>query len=518
MTIVDTPLADTAPGVVPEDPTIATFRALADAMPASVLLMAPDGQVEYANQQAVAFRGASLDEQRGWKTAQLIHPDELPLAIAAWTRCVATGEAFEMEYRVRRADGVYRWFHVRGQPVRDAAGHIQRWCFLDVDIDDRKQGEVLLAQTLAELAASKQRLRALIDTVPGFVWQAAPDGSVEFLNQRWFDYTGMQLEDALGSGWTSRIHPADTAPLGAYWHALLASGQPGSFEARLRGADDRYRWFLIRAVPLLDDDGQVVRWYGQNTDIEDRKQAELSLARVRSELAHVARVASLGALTASIAHEVNQPLAGIITNANTCMRMLNAEPPNLAGARETVRRTLRDGSRASDVVKRLRALFARSEAAAERLDLDEAAREVVALLSDELDRAGVEVQLALAPGLPSAWADRVQVQQVILNLLLNASEAMSRVVAHPRQLSIATGLEGTDRVRLSVSDSGSGVVPQDVERIFQAFHSTKHAGMGIGLSVSRSIIDSHGGRLWVQAAEGGGAMFVFTLPRAEARA
>lgn len=510
-------MVETAPSGGSTDPTIATFRALADAMPASVLLMTPDGQVEYANQQAVAFRGASLDEQRGWKTAQLIHPDELPRAIAAWTHCVATGDNFEMEYRVRRADGVYRWFHVRGQSVRDAAGRIQRWCFLDVDIDDRKQGEAMLAQTLAELAASKQRLRALIDTVPGFVWQAAPDGSVEFLNQRWFDYTGMQLEEALGSGWTSRIHPADTAPLGAYWHALLASGQPGSFEARLRGADDRYRWFLIRAVPLLDDDGQVLRWYGQNTDIEDRKQAELSLARVRSELAHVARVASLGTLTASIAHEVNQPLAGIITNANTCMRMLNAEPPNLDGARETVRRTLRDGNRASDVVKRLRALFAKTDAAAEPLDINQAAREVVALLSAELDRAGVAVQLALAQPLPPVWADRVQVQQVILNLLLNATEAMSGLGERPKRLRLATAADASGGVLLSVADSGPGVEPQDAERIFQAFHTTKHSGMGIGLSVSRSIIDSHGGALWVQAAEGGGAMFSFTLPRGETR-
>ncbi|WP_315388036.1 PAS domain-containing protein [uncultured Stenotrophomonas sp.] len=511
-------MVETEPSGGPEDPTIATFRALADAMPASVLLMTPDGQVEYANQQAVAFRGASVEEQRAWKTAQLIHPDDLPQAIERWAHCVATGDRFEMEYRVRRADGAYRWFHVRGQPVKDAAGVILRWCFLDVDIDDRKQGEALLAQTLAELAASKLRLRALIDTVPGFVWQAAPDGSVEFLNQRWFDYTGMQLEDALGSGWTSRIHPADATPLGAYWQGLLASGQPGSFEARLRGADDSYRWFLIRAVPLLDDTGRVLRWYGQNTDIEDRKQAELSLARVRSELAHVARVASLGALTASIAHEVNQPLSGIITNANTCMRMLNTEPPNLAGARETVRRTLRDGNRASDVVKRLRALFARTEASAEPLDLNEAAREVLALASAELDRADVCVHLDLAERLPRAWADRVQVQQVILNLLLNALEAMSALDDRPKRLWVGTSTEGTGNVRLSVGDSGTGVDPQDVERIFQAFHSTKRTGMGVGLSVSRSIIDSHGGALWVEASDAGGAMFAFTLPRAEARA
>lgn len=511
-------MAKTEPRAGSEDPTIATFRALADAMPASVLLMTPDGQVEYANEQAIAFRGASLEEQRAWKTAQLIHPDELAQAIEQWTHCVATGDRFEMEYRVRRADGAYRWFHVRGQPVRDAAGSIQRWCFLDVDIDDRKRGEALLAQTLAELAASKQRLRALIDTVPGFVWQAAPDGSVEFLNQRWFDYTGMQPEDALGSGWTSRIHPADAAPLGAYWHALLASGEQGSFEARLRAADERYRWFLIRAVPLLDDSGKVLRWYGQNTDIEDRKQAELSLARVRSELAHVARVASLGALTASIAHEVNQPLAGIITNANTCMRMLNADPPNLVGARETVRRTLRDGNRASDVVKRLRALFAKADATAEPLDLNEATREVLALASAELDRAGISLQLRLEDPLPPAWADRVQVQQVILNLLLNASEAMSALEHRSRRLRVTTSAEGTDRVRLSVSDSGDGVDPHDAERIFQAFHTTKPSGMGIGLSVSRSIIDSHGGALWVEAADMGGAQFAFTLPRAEARA
>lgn len=660
-------------------------------------------------------------------------------------------------------------------------------------------------------------LSRVVDVLPDLIWTARADGSVEFLNQRWFDYTGMLREDALGTGWTSRVHPADAAPLAAYWHGLLQAGQAGRFEARLRGADGRYRWFLIRAVPLLDSAGGILRWYGQNTDIEDRKQAELLLAsekqllglmasgsplahilaalgtlvattveaaacsvalvdlrtrasegyivrflrapvgtvsapafvlelldgrsldvdaapsaccvlrgepvlcgdlrnetrwpawsaaaraagiaahwtmpiaaqagevvaviavlfdqprlpdaahvafmaqlthlasiaiertrsenalrqseafaakaqrlsqtgafswrvdsgemvwsdevhrilefdatvtpdlallrsrihpddapahdaliqrqraapadvehgcrlhfpdgrvkwvhlvahasyardgaleyiaalqdithrrqadealgKVRSELAHVARVASLGALTASIAHEVNQPLAGIITNASTGLRMLAAEPPNVEGARETVRRTLRDGNRASDVVKRLRALFTKTDVSTGPLDLNDAAREVVAMLLSDLQRTGLVLELDLAPALPPASGDRVQVQQVILNLVLNASDAMVEVIDRPRRLRIATAVEGAERVRLSVSDTGPGVDPQDAERIFQAFYTTKSTGMGIGLSVSRSIIDSHGGTLLAQASDNGGAVFAFTLPQMHA--
>jgi C4-dicarboxylate-specific signal transduction histidine kinase len=248
------------------------------------------------------------------------------------------------------------------------------------------------------------------------------------------------------------------------------------------------------------------------TDIDDRRRAEEKLNSARSELAHVARVSSLGVLTASIAHEVNQPLSGIITNASTCLRMLAADPPNIDGARETARRTIRDGNRASDVIARLRALFSRKESATDAVDLNEATREVIALSSSELQRNRVVLQSELASDLPPITGDRVQLQQVLLNLLRNASDAMADVDDRPRQLLIRTEREDGDRVRVTVRDAGVGVDRHSIDKLFDAFYTSKIDGMGIGLSVSRSIIEGHQGRIWAESNDGPGATFSFSIP------
>jgi len=247
--------------------------------------------------------------------------------------------------------------------------------------------------------------------------------------------------------------------------------------------------------------------------VTQRRLSEEALAKARSELAHVSRVTSLAAMTASIAHEVNQPLSGIMTNASTCLRMLAADPPNVDGARETARRTIRDANRASDVITRLRALFAKKDTTTELVDLNEATREVIALSLSELQRSRVILRSEFAGDLPPVTGDRVQLQQVILNLLRNASDAMSGIDDRPRQLVIRTERDEGDRVRLTVQDSGVGFEPQAVNQLFEAFYSTKSGGMGIGLSVSRSIIESHHGRLWATLNDGPGATFSFSIPR-----
>jgi C4-dicarboxylate-specific signal transduction histidine kinase len=231
----------------------------------------------------------------------------------------------------------------------------------------------------------------------------------------------------------------------------------------------------------------------------------------------VARVTSLGVLTASIAHEVNQPLSGIVTNASTCLRMLAADPPNVEGARETARRTIRDGHRASEVITRLRALFGKQDATTASVDLNEATREVMALARSELQRSRVMLRSDLADDLPPIKGDRVQLQQVILNLLLNAADAMRGVDDRPRQMVISTARDEGDRVRLTVQDAGVGFAPDDAARLFDAFYTTKRGGMGIGLSVSRSIIASHQGRLWAELNDGPGATFAFSLPCSQSR-
>jgi C4-dicarboxylate-specific signal transduction histidine kinase len=249
--------------------------------------------------------------------------------------------------------------------------------------------------------------------------------------------------------------------------------------------------------------------------MHDWKQAQEELRNTQAELANMMRVMTVGQLTASIAHEVNQPLSGIITNASTCVRMLNADPPNIEGARETARRTIRDGNRASDVITRLRALFSKKEATAESVDLNDAAREVLALSLSELQSNRVILRPEFAVDLPVVTGDRVQLQQVILNLLRNASDAMSTVDDRPRQLVIRTERDRGHHVRLTVQDAGVGFAPQAMERLFEAFYTTKKDGMGMGLSLSRSIIESHHGRLWAAPNEGPGATFSFSIPCAK---
>jgi len=254
---------------------------------------------------------------------------------------------------------------------------------------------------------------------------------------------------------------------------------------------------------------------GALQDVTESKVAEEALDRARSELTHVARVTAVSAFTASIAHEVNQPLSGIITNAGTCLRMLAADPPDVDGARETAKRTLRDGNRAADVITRLRALFSRREFTLEPLDINEVLQEVVALSLSELQRNRMVLRSEFAPDLPRVTGDRIQLQQVILNLLRNASDAMMSVHDRPRHLVIGTDRVEDNRVRVTVRDVGVGLDVQSMNKLFDAFYTTKTDGMGIGLSVSRSIIERHHGRLWGQPNDGPGATFAFTLPAAE---
>jgi len=352
----------------------------------------------------------------------------------------------------------------------------------------------------------------LIGALPGLVWTATSDGVCDFFNQRWLDYTGLTLDEVIAKGWQSVVHPDDLPLIEAAWDACLAKGAGGEVDVRLRRFDGEYRRFSNKASPLIDASGRLVRWCGINTDIEDRKQAEEALTRTRAELSHVARVTALSALTASIAHEINQPLAAIITNASTCLRVLATEPPNLEVARATAERTISDGNRASEVIQRLRGLFAHKEPRCEKFDLNDAAREVLALSAAELQRRSMIVASDFAEDLPAVEGDRVQLQQVILNLVLNAADAMSAVDDRPRDLHVATARDERGCARLSVTDAGVGFGPEGAGRLFEAFYTTKAEGLGIGLSISRSIIESHDGRLTAAANEGVGATFSFWLP------
>lgn len=483
----------------------AKLRQVIDAIPTLAWCNLPDGPNEFLNKGWHEYTGLSPEESHGWGWQAAFHPDDLPPLMEKWGRMLVSGVPDEIEARLRRYDGVYRWFLIRAEPFRDETGTIVRWYGNSTDIEDRKRAE-------EALAVSERNLRLIINTMPALAWSARPDGSAEFLGQRWLNYTGMPAPEAQGWGWAKAFHPDDIDRVIVYWRSILVSGEPGEIEARLRQFDGAYRWFLIRANPLRDESGAILKWYGTNTDIDDRKRAEEELRNAQSELARVMRVMTMGQLTASIAHEVNQPLSGIITNASTCLRMLDANPPNLEGARETARRTIRDGHRASDVITRLRTLYSKKEPAVEPMNLNEVAREVTALSSTEIQRNGVVLRQELADDLPLALGDRIQLQQVILNLLRNAADAMSTIDDRPRELLVRTERDDGSRIRLSVKDSGVGLTPQAADKIFEAFYTTKTDGMGIGLSISRSIIEAHQGRLWATRNDGPGSTFSFSIP------
>lgn len=333
------------------------------------------------------------------------------------------------------------------------------------DITERKQSEEELRRSDAYLAEAQK-----LSLTGSFGWSVATDEhSWSDQTFRIFEYdaaTKISLQSIL-----DRVHPQDV-PLMRQVIALAAAAKDIDFECRLSMPDSAVKHVHVVAHGTRVQDGRL-EYIGAVQDVTERRLSEEALAKVRSELAHVARVTSLGALTASIAHEVNQPLSGIITNAGACLRMLAADPLNIEGASETARRTIRDGNRAADVIARLRALFSKKDAPAESVDLNEAAREVIALSLRDLQRNRVILRTELADDLPHVVGDRVQLQQVILNLLLNASDAMSSVEDRPRQLVVATERDEGDRVRLTVQDAGEGFEPQALQRLFEAFYTTK---------------------------------------------
>ena len=262
-------------------------RLIVDSIPGLVALLTTDGDVEFVNRQILEYTGQTLEELKQWGTNGTVHPEDLPHVIEVFTQSIASGSPYEIVQRLRRSDGVYRWFQNSGFPLRDTSGHIVRWCVLLTDIDERKRAE-------EALAASERNLKLIIDTIPALAWSARPDGSAEFFNQHYLDFIGLSAEQASGWGWTAAVHPEDLNGLAATWQRIMASEAPGEAEARLRRHDGEYRWFLFRANPLRDETGNIVKWYGVNTDIEDRKRAEAELRRAYDSFADAQRLSKTG--------------------------------------------------------------------------------------------------------------------------------------------------------------------------------------------------------------------------------
>jgi PAS domain S-box-containing protein len=619
------------------------LRLVIDTIPTLVWRARPDGVPDFLNQPALDYTGLSPDQaETGWPRA--FHPDDKKAMLVKWSAIRASGIPGELEARLRRFDGEYRWFLFRGVPLRDEQGNIVKWYGSSTDIEDRKRAEEelrranqRLQEAFDEIKKSEDRLRLVVDTIPALVWRASPDGLPDFLNQRALDYIGISSEQ-VGTAWPREFHPDDRRGMVQKWGAIRESSKRGGFEARLRRFDGEYRWFLFEGEPLRDESGNVVKWYGSSTDIEDRKRAEEELRRSESklveaqrvsqtgsfvrnvatgeytgsreffriigfdqsrpvtfemvldrthpedralvkrtveraaragddfdyehrflmpdgsvkyvrivahairdqkdqlefigavvditaakqaeerlhkaqaELAHVTRVTTLGELTASIAHEVNQPLAAAVANAEAGLRWLDRETPDLVAARRSIEWVINDSCRASEVIRRVRALAKKSGIEKVPLDVNDVVREAIALVQRELSSQLVSLRTELAPSLPMILGDRVQLQQVIINLVMNGIEAMQPVMDRQRRLLIRSDQDEEHRVRVRVTDCGVGISAETANRLFNAFFTTKSSGMGMGLSICRSIVEAHEGRLSASPNEGPGATFQFVLP------
>ena len=483
-------------------------RLIVDSIPGLIAVLDTSGEVERVNQPLLDYLGRSLEELRQWAVDDTIHPDDRPGYLQAFERAFATGDAVEYDAaRIRRFDGVYRWLNIRGRPLRDREGHIVRWYFLLTEVDDRKRAE-------EKLRESEYESRLIVDSIPGLIAVLGASGELERLNQPMLDYLGKSLEESRQWAVDGTVHPDDRPAYLQTFAESFAAGVPFEYEAvRTRRFDGVYRWLNMRGLPLRDRQGHIVRWYFLLADVDDRKRAEEALRQAQRDLARISRVTTMGELAASLAHEVSQPISGTMTNANACLRSLGSDRPDVDLVRTAVTRIVRDAQRAVEIIGRIRSQFEKGAPDREVIDVNEVNRETVALLRDEAIRYNILVRTELAADLPQIVGDRVQLQQVVMNLIVNSIDAMKEVEGM-REMVIASQPAEDGQILVSVSDTGIGLPQQLAERIFDPFFTTKPHGTGMGLRISRSIIESHGGRLWAVGSSGRGATFHLKLPAA----
>ena len=608
--------------------TLRYLRLIVDSIPAPVAVTTATGEVEFVNQLTLEYFGKTLDDLKGWSTADAVHPDDLPNVVAVWRQAVETGNRYEVEGRHRRADGVYRWFHVNGFPLRDAEGRIVRWCVLQTDIEDRRQAEArraaildsaldsivsvdhdgritefnpaaertfgyrrddVVGRQLADiiippsfreahrlgfaryLATGEARVigrriemtairaggtefpvelaitRVPLDGPPSFTgylrditerkqaeenlrrseaflaegqhlgrigsfsWRVATD-EITWSEQLYrifeFDQGIPVTLELIGT----RVHPEDLPLLSDMIQRARGAGDNFEYEHRLLMPDRSIKYLHLIAHGTRDKDGQL-EYIGAAQDVTRRRLSEEALGKARSELAHVSRVTSLGVLSASIAHEINQPLAAIITNGETSLRWLARAEPDIEKARELTRRVVADARRAAEIIDRIRAMATRRAPEQTLLSLDDIVRESMTFLRHELQSRGISVALDFAPNLPRVVGDRTQLQQVVVNLTVNAVQAMGQSEDARPGILIRTMPGDTEMAYCHVEDSGPGIDPTHLPHLFDSFFTTKDSGMGMGLPISRSIIEAHGGHIRADNDSAlGGARFSFALP------
>jgi PAS domain S-box-containing protein len=484
------------------------LRLVIDTIPTLVWRAGSEGIPDFLNQRALDYTGLSLDQaETGWPS--VFHPDDKKGMLQKWSAIRESGMRGGLEARLRRFDGEYRWFLLEAEPMRDEAGNIVKWYGSATDIEDRKRIEAALRQ-------SEERFRDYAETASDWFWETGPDHRVVRVSDH-LNAVGVVPSRLTGVARWDIATDVESEPdkWRLHWAMLDAHLSFRDFVYSTASESGPVVYVRSSGKPLFDAKGKFLGYRGTGTDITATiraDHAEQALRKAQAELAHVTRVTSLGELTASIAHEVNQPLAAVVNAAAACRRWLDGGTPDLDEARSAVDWIVKEGDRASEVIRRVRALANKSELEKVPLDLNDVVRDVIVLVQRELASQRVSLRTELEPLLPMILGDRVQLQQVIINLVMNGIEAMQLVTDRPHELVIRSGQDETRKVLVSVTDCGVGIAADNANQLFNAFFTTKSSGLGMGLSICRSIVEAHGGRLSVSGHEGPGATFQFVLP------
>ena len=483
------------------------FRTMANAAPVMIWMSGPDKLCTFFNKGWLDFTGRALEQELGNGWAEGVHQEDYDRCLQIYTTSFDARQDFLMEYRLRRYDGEYCWMLDHGVPRFDSSGTFLGYIGSCIDISGRKR---------AEDALEKERafLRQVIDTAPNFIFAKDREGHFTLANRAVADAYGTTVDNLIGKtdadfnsnkDEVESFRRADQEVIDTLRDRFIA-------EERITDARGKLRWLQTVKRPIIESDGTAHQVLGASTDITQRKATEIELREQRADLAHVARISTMGELAASLAHELNQPLTAILSNAQAALRFMSNKPADLEEVREILQDIVKDNSRAGEVIRRMRALAKKEELEFASLDLASLIRDVVMLVHSDAILQNVRIALALDDDLPPVRGDKVQLQQVVLNLMLNAFDAMKDCLATERDVKLRLEGNGMGLIQASVSDRGTGLSGDKLDKIFQPFYTTKGDGLGMGLSICRSIIEAHGGHLWAENNQDRGATFYFTVP------
>ncbi|MGB2659409.1 MAG: PAS domain S-box protein [Pseudolabrys sp.] len=486
------------------------FRDLADNIDQFAWTADTDGRRNWFNKRWHDYAGTTLEEMQGFGWQKLHHPDHLERVVQGIRKSFKGDAPWEDTFPLRGRDGKYRWFLARALPIRNEAGEVVRWFGTNTDITEQLEAEKALRElnaTLEHRVEAQTRERVQIWNVSQDLLVVTDlDGKYLTVNPAWTVSLGWSEAELLGNTSQWLLHPDDREKTRAEISQLAAGHATQRFEVRFRHKDGSYRWLSWKAV---QDQGRI---YAMARDVTDLKNAENKLRDVRHELSQAARRTTVAAMSAAIAHEIRQPLGAIVTNANAGLRWLNRPAPDLDEVRDTLTHIVADGHRASEVIQSVRAMFAKGDHAGTPLDTNELIRETIAIANNELEAARVVVELELGERIPMISAHKGQLQQVVLNIITNAADAMRTIDDRARVLRVRSRSFDSNGVAVSVQDSGTGIDPENIDRVFEAFFTTKTNGMGMGLAICRSIVEAHGGNMSVSPGVPHGSVFHIFLP------